>query len=159
MDTAGPGDVDGDGYPDDCDGAPKDGPDADFDGDGIPNGADNCPAQANKSQDDTDADGMGNACDPDHGGHPFVYLFEPGEEPPATTITTTTEQPATTQPAGPATTEPAGRNNHGSLPVTGSDALRYVLAGLLLVAAGATLVTAARRRRTTRRNEVPAGTE
>ena len=37
----------------------------DTDGDGILDSADNCPTTANADQADTDADGQGNACDPD----------------------------------------------------------------------------------------------
>ncbi|MDO8611936.1 MAG: cohesin domain-containing protein [Dehalococcoidia bacterium] len=37
----------------------------DTDGDGRVDGADNCPSVSNPSQTDTDADGMGDACDPD----------------------------------------------------------------------------------------------
>ncbi len=35
----------------------------DDDGDGIPNSQDNCPSTANTTQDDADADGIGDACD------------------------------------------------------------------------------------------------
>ena len=34
------------------------------DGDGVPDGLDNCPTKFNPWQEDTDADGLGNACDP-----------------------------------------------------------------------------------------------
>ena len=37
----------------------------DADGDGVLDGADNCPAIANAAQSDTDADGLGDACDAD----------------------------------------------------------------------------------------------
>jgi hypothetical protein len=37
------------------------------DGDGIEDSADNCPTVANAPQEDTDADGVGNACDPCNG--------------------------------------------------------------------------------------------
>ena len=37
----------------------------DLDSDGVPNASDNCPNVANPDQVDTDADGQGDACDPD----------------------------------------------------------------------------------------------
>jgi alpha-tubulin suppressor-like RCC1 family protein/lysophospholipase L1-like esterase len=70
--TAGPGDVDGDAWPDECDDDPLDGPLADYDGDGTPNGEDNCIAGANAGQADADGDGEGDACDPDQGGSAFA---------------------------------------------------------------------------------------
>jgi hypothetical protein len=39
---------------------------ADADGDGVPDSADNCTQLPNASQLDTNADGYGNACDPDY---------------------------------------------------------------------------------------------
>lgn len=39
---------------------------ADFDGDGVSNSRDNCVAAANSGQLDSDADGLGNACDFDY---------------------------------------------------------------------------------------------
>lgn len=48
------------GHVADCESAPTDG-----DGDGIADDADNCPAVANPGQEDTDGDGLGDACDPD----------------------------------------------------------------------------------------------
>ena len=70
-----PTDTDGDGVPDsedNCpdepgppenDGCPVPPPPTDSDGDGIPNTEDNCPDVANPGQEDSDADGAGNACD------------------------------------------------------------------------------------------------
>jgi hypothetical protein len=52
-------DDDGDGEIDEgCSSGPIDG-----DGDGIPDSSDNCPSDANASQEDTDQDGVGDACD------------------------------------------------------------------------------------------------
>jgi hypothetical protein len=47
---------------------PPTGPDAD--GDGILDGTDNCPVSPNPDQADNDADGLGNACDPQPNGGP-----------------------------------------------------------------------------------------
>jgi aminopeptidase N len=41
---------------------------ADSDGDGVPDRNDDCPRLSNPDQTDTDADGLGNACDPDDDG-------------------------------------------------------------------------------------------
>ena len=38
---------------------------ADSDADGVPNESDNCQSAANEDQQDTDADGVGDACDDD----------------------------------------------------------------------------------------------
>lgn len=51
------------GLDDDCDGEIDDG--LDQDGDGVEDSSDNCPTTINASQDDTDTDGEGNACDDD----------------------------------------------------------------------------------------------
>lgn len=67
-----PGDADGDGLPDDCDPVPTEKslcnspntPGADEDCDSWGNRADNCPLVANLDQSDSDADGIGDACDP-----------------------------------------------------------------------------------------------
>jgi PKD repeat protein len=66
------GDIDGDSYPDGCDADPTDGPLADVDGDTIVNGLDNCAVVSNTNQADTDADGTGDACDPDQGSPLFA---------------------------------------------------------------------------------------
>ncbi len=65
-------------------------PCTDADGDGIADGGDNCPALANPDQLDSDADGKGNACEPDDdnagvydvdelacGGDPVVAALRP----------------------------------------------------------------------------------
>jgi 6-phosphogluconolactonase (cycloisomerase 2 family) len=60
--------TDGDDTPEFCTGAdpacpPDTGP-RDVDSDAIPDGLDNCPATADSTQDDSDGDGKGDACDP-----------------------------------------------------------------------------------------------
>ena len=74
----------GDGIPDTCDPSPNDATPAigsqptDYDGDGFLNRGDNCPLVANPDQKDSDknefgevvGDGIGDACDPDHGNGP-----------------------------------------------------------------------------------------
>jgi hypothetical protein len=68
-------DRDGDGKDDSQDNCPSipnpDGPcpdNADDDGDGIPNDSDNCPHTPNPDQEDTDGDGVGDACASDTDG-------------------------------------------------------------------------------------------
>ncbi|MCZ6696144.1 MAG: thrombospondin type 3 repeat-containing protein, partial [Acidobacteria bacterium] len=56
-------DSDGDGIADDCDICPGD-PKNDVDRDGVCGDRDNCPAAFNSRQDDTNADGAGDACQP-----------------------------------------------------------------------------------------------
>ena len=56
-------DSDGDGINDDVDLCPND-PNNDADADGICGNLDNCPTVENSGQEDDDADGFGNACDP-----------------------------------------------------------------------------------------------
>jgi hypothetical protein len=78
-----PGDVDGDGLPDDCDPNPTEAipcnafPEAstEADCDGWSNRMDNCPLVANVDQADADRDDIGDACDP------RPYTADPAEPP------------------------------------------------------------------------------
>ena len=65
-----PPDSDGDGVADDDDAFPDD-PDesVDTDGDGVGDNGDNCPESENAGQEDSDANGAGDACD----AMPLVY--------------------------------------------------------------------------------------
>ncbi|UJH91266.1 thrombospondin type 3 repeat-containing protein [Antarcticibacterium sp. 1MA-6-2] len=60
-------DMDGDCIPDGEDPCPAVHTDQDMDGDCIPDGQDNCPEVANPDQEDSDNDGIGDACDEDGG--------------------------------------------------------------------------------------------
>jgi hypothetical protein len=53
-------------------------PPPDGDGDGVPDSSDNCPTVANTDQKDADADGAGDACDPDAG----AVVPPPSQSPP-----------------------------------------------------------------------------
>lgn len=64
-------DTDGDTAPDACDVCPLDAAN-DNDGDGICEADDNCDGHVNPSQQDTDGDGVGDACEPDTDGDGIV---------------------------------------------------------------------------------------
>jgi 6-phosphogluconolactonase (cycloisomerase 2 family) len=73
-------DRDGDGVPNDQDGAPDDPSDTvDRDGDGVGDAGDNCPDVPNSSQKDGDFDGAGDACDEDFGPALSVTIDGPTE--------------------------------------------------------------------------------
>ena len=68
-----PPDTDGDGVADDDDAFPDDPNESqDSDGDGIGDNGDNCPENENAGQEDSDANGAGDACD----AMPLVYSAE-----------------------------------------------------------------------------------
>ena len=68
-----PPDADGDGVADDDDAFPDDpNESADSDGDGVGDNGDNCPETENAGQEDSDANGAGDACD----AMPLVYSAE-----------------------------------------------------------------------------------
>lgn len=104
---SGEADVDGDLLPDRCDADATDGPSADVDGDGVPNGNDNCLTVSNRSQDDRNADGVGDACDPTAGasavaGYRLSAASRPATDPaPASSLPTAQSTPVAT-PAAPA---------------------------------------------------------
>ncbi len=57
-----------------CKGGPCTALRGDFDSDGIEDASDNCTNTPNPDQTDSDNDGIGNACDPDHATDPYVGL-------------------------------------------------------------------------------------
>ena len=68
-----PTDTDGDGVADDDDAFPEDPNESqDSDGDGVGDNGDNCPENENAAQEDSDANGAGDACD----AMPLVYSAE-----------------------------------------------------------------------------------
>jgi hypothetical protein len=55
-------------------------PSPDEDGDCVPDHSDNCPGLANRDQQDTDSDGVGDACDPQTGVPHELHDFFPFNE-------------------------------------------------------------------------------
>ena len=75
-----PEDSDGDCVPDDDDICPGFDDRDDADGDGIPDGCDNCPDTANPGQEDSNMNGIGDACDyPSDGGDDCETAFMVGD--------------------------------------------------------------------------------